>query len=107
MQKIKKGDTVEMIAGKDRGQRGMVHAVLPKEDRIVVERVNIVKKHQKQQQAGNQQIRAGIIEFEAPVSISNVMLVCKHCDKKTRVGIRINEENKRVRFCKHCNQDVD
>jgi large subunit ribosomal protein L24 len=107
MQRIKKGDTVEVIAGKDLGQRGEVREVLPKENRVVVERVNIVKKHQKPQQAGRQSIRPGIIEFEAPVNLSNVMLVCKSCDKRTRVGIRINDDGRKVRFCKQCNQDID
>ena len=107
MQKIRKGDTVEVIAGKDRGQRGAVLIVLPKEHRVVVERVNIVKKHQKQQQTGGRTpVAAGIIEFEAPISLSNVMLVCKSCDKRTRVGIRENEEKRLVRYCKQCGQEV-
>lgn len=107
MQRVKKGDTVEVIAGKDRGRRGEVRIVLPKEGRVVVERVNIVKKHQKPQQAGRQQIRPGIIEFEAPIDLSNVMPVCKSCDKRTRVGFRIDEEGRKVRVCRNCGQDMD
>ena len=76
MQRIKKGDTVEVIAGKDLGERGEVLAVLPKEDRVVVQGVNILKRHRKARQSGNQQIPAQIVEFEGPIHLSNVMLVC-------------------------------
>jgi large subunit ribosomal protein L24 len=107
MQRIKKGDTVEVIAGKDLGQQGIVLSVLPKEDRLVVERVNIVKKHQRAQQAGRQQTKGGIIEFEAPMHLSNVQLICTQCKEKTRVGFRLNEEGRKVRVCKHCKQDID
>ncbi len=107
MQGIKKGDTVEVVAGKDVGLRGEVRQVLPKENRVIVERVNIVKKHQKPQQAGRGQIQPGIIQFEAPVDLSNVMLVCPQCKERTRSGVRFNEEHRKVRFCKKCNQDID
>jgi large subunit ribosomal protein L24 len=106
MYKIRKDDTVEVQAGKDRGQRGKVLRVDHKDNRVVVERVNIVKKHQKPRQAGRSQTQPGIIEFEAPVDISNVMLVCPNCDKPTRVGVVINEEGKKVRRCKKCGQDI-
>jgi len=107
MQRIKKGDTVEVIAGKDKGQTGLVLRVLPKAERVVVERVNIVKKHQKRQQAGRQQTQPGIIEFEAPLNLSNVMLICTQCKESTRVGFRINEEGRKVRTCKKCTEDID
>jgi large subunit ribosomal protein L24 len=107
MQRIKKGDTVEVIAGKDLGQQGTVLTVIPKEDRLVVERVNIVKKHQRAQQAGRQQIQPGIIEFEAPLHLSNVQLICTQCKQKTRVNFRVNEEGRKVRVCKQCKQDID
>lgn len=106
MQRIKKGDTVEVIAGKDKGQRGQVLRVLNKANRVVVERVNIVKKHQKQQQAGRQQTQPGIIEFEAPLDSSNVMLVCTNCNQRTRVGFRMNEDSHKVRFCKKCDGEI-
>ncbi|MCE7949011.1 MAG: 50S ribosomal protein L24 [Chloroflexi bacterium CFX4] len=106
MQRIKKGDTVEVIAGKDIGQRGEVLSVLPKVNRVVVEKVSIVKKHQKQQQTRSG-VRQGIVQFEAPIDLSNVMLVCKACDQRTRVGFRVDEEGKKVRVCKKCGQDVD
>ncbi len=107
MQRIKKGDTVEVIAGKDLGQQGLVLRIILKEDRVVVERVNIVKKHQRARQAGNQQVQAGIIEKENPLHLSNVMLVCTQCKRRTRVSFRINEEGRKVRVCKHCKQDID
>jgi large subunit ribosomal protein L24 len=107
MQRIKKGDTVVVIAGKDKGTRGEVLRVLPKEDRVVVERVNIVKKHQKPMQAGRGQIQPGIIEFEAPIQLSNVMLVCTQCSDATRVGFRTNEDSKKVRVCRKCGKDID
>ncbi len=107
MQRIKKGDTVKVIAGKDKGVEGQALRVLPKANRVVVDRVNVVKKHQKPVQAGNQQTQAGIIEFEAPMHLSNVMLVCTQCKQPTRVGFRVNEEGRKVRVCKKCKQDID
>jgi large subunit ribosomal protein L24 len=107
MQRIKRGDTVVVIAGKDKGTRGEVLRVIPKKDRVVVERVNIVKKHQKPVQAGRGQVQPGIIEFEAPIHLSNVMLVCTQCGAVTRVGYRKNEDNFKVRVCRTCKQDID
>jgi len=107
MQRIKKGDTVQVIAGKDLGQKGTVLRVNHQEGRVIVERVNIVKKHQKARQSGNQQVQAGIVEKEAPLNASNVMLVCTQCNNRTRVNFRINEEGRKVRVCKHCKQDID
>ncbi len=107
MQRIKKGDTVEVIAGKDIGKRGEVLRVLPKENRVVVAQVNIAKKHQRPMQAGRQQIQPGIIEFEAPLDLSNVMLVCTKCSQRTRVGFRTNEDGAKVRVCRKCGADID
>jgi large subunit ribosomal protein L24 len=106
MQRIKRGDTVEVIAGKDQGLRGEVLRVLPKDEGVVVERVNIVKKHQKPMQAGRGQIQPGIIEFEAPIHLSNVMLVCPQCEKATRVGFRVDEDGTKVRVCRACGNDI-
>jgi large subunit ribosomal protein L24 len=107
MQRIKKGDTVEVIAGSDKGTRGEVLRVIPKQDGVVVERVNIARKHQRPVQAGRGQVQPGIIEFEAPIHLSNVMLVCTQCGKATRVGFRVNEDGVKVRVCRKCGQDVD
>lgn len=106
--KIRKGDTVEVISGRweDKGKRGEVIKVLPKDSRIVVQGVNIRKKHQRQVQTQGRTMNPGIIEFEAPVSISNVMLVCPSCDEPTRVGINRTEvEIQRV--CKVCGAEFD
>ncbi len=107
MQRIKKGDTVEVIAGKDLGERGEVVSVLPKADRVVVQGINVMKRHQKAKQAGNQQIPAQIIEFDAPLHLSNVMLVCPNCNKKTRVGFKVRADGFKVRVCKQCGQDIE
>jgi len=109
MQRIKKDDTVLVIAGKDLGQQGTVLQVMPKENRVVVTRVNMVKKHQKPRQADQQvgQAGGGIIEFEAPLNLSNVKLICTQCHQPTRVGFHINEEGRNVRACKKCGQDID
>jgi len=107
MQRIKKGDTVEVIAGKNLGERGTVVNVLVKSNRLVVEGVNFLKKHQKARQAGNQQVPAQIVEFEGPLHLSNVMLVCPSCKKRSRVGYRIGDDGYKVRVCKKCNEDID
>jgi large subunit ribosomal protein L24 len=107
MQRIKKGDTVEVIAGKDKGTRGQVLRVIPKQDRVVVERVNIAKKHQRPVQAGQGQMQPGIIEFEAPIHMSNVMLVCPQCEEATRIGFRVTGDAVKVRVCRKCGQDID
>jgi large subunit ribosomal protein L24 len=107
MQRIKKGDTVHVIAGKDRGERGEVLAVYPKDNRIVVQSVNIVKKHEKAKQAGTRQIPAQIISTEAPLNLSNVMLVCPSCDKFTRVGLKTYDDGFKTRVCKKCNAEID
>jgi large subunit ribosomal protein L24 len=106
MQRIKKGDTIEVIAGKDLGERGQVLAVYPKEDRLAVENVNILKKHQKARQAGTRQVPAQIVEFPGKMHLSNVMLVCPNCDKKTRVGFKFTDDGKKVRVCKQCNEEI-
>jgi large subunit ribosomal protein L24 len=107
MQKIKKGDQIEVITGKDVGIRGEVLRVHPDKKRVVIENVNVVRKHQRPQQAGRSQIQPGIIEFEAPINISNVMLVCPQCDELTRVGFRVIDDGTKVRMCKKCKQDID
>lgn len=104
---IKKGDTVEIISGNDLGFRGTVQRVLPKKGRVVVSGVNVVKKHQRPVRAGRSEVQAGIIEFEAPVSISNVMLVCSRCDERTRVGFSQQEDGSKVRVCKRCGEVID
>jgi large subunit ribosomal protein L24 len=105
--RIKKGDTVEVISGNDRGLRGTVQWVLPKENRVVVSGINPVKKHQRPIRAGRGQVQPGIIEFEAPIHISDVMLVCPSCSQRTRVGFTWQEDGRKVRVCKKCGEFVD
>lgn len=106
--RIKKGDTVQVISGNDQGLRGAVQRLLPRKDRIVVAGVNVVKKHQRPVRAGRGEVQAGIIEFEAPIHISNVMLVCPQCDEPTRVGFtRQEEDSRKVRVCKACGEVID
>jgi large subunit ribosomal protein L24 len=103
---IHKGDTVEVITGNDAGARGRILRAYPKVRRIVVEAVNIRKKHQTARQSSSGQTQPGIIQFEAPIDVSNVMLVCPNCDKPTRVGVR-RDDGVRTRVCKKCGEDID
>ncbi len=105
--RIRKGDTVEVISGNDKGVRGKVLRILPKDGRLVVAGVNMVKKHQRPVRAGRGQVQPGIIEFEAPIHLSNVMLVCPHCGDRTRVGFEVQADGKKARVCKLCNRAVD
>jgi large subunit ribosomal protein L24 len=107
MQRIKKGDLVEVIAGKDIGLRGEVVQVLPKRNRVIVSGVNTMKRHRKARQVGNQQIPAQIVEFDAPLHISNVMLIDPKSDKPTRVGFKFTEEGRKVRFAKKSGAILD
>ena len=107
MQRIKKGDTVKVIAGKDKGFTGEVVRVFSKDNRVIVNNINIMKKHEKARQVGNQQIPAQISEFEAPLDLSNVMLVCPKCNKPTRVGYNTKDDGYKTRVCKQCNEDID
>lgn len=102
MRKIRRGDEVLVTAGKNKGQRGTVRVNLIKADRVVVEGVNIVKKHIKRGRAR----QAGIVEVEAPLHVSNVRLICPNCKQPTRVGVRPNAEGKNERYCKKCEQSV-
>jgi large subunit ribosomal protein L24 len=104
--RIRKGDEVEIISGNDRGARGRVLRAIPKDRRVVVESVNIRKKHQSAVQAGRGQVQAGIIQYEAPIDVSNVMLVCPNCGERTRIGLR-REEGGVIRVCKKCGEDID
>lgn len=107
MQRIKKGDTVEVVAGKDIGVRGEVIEVLNKKDRVIVSGVNLLKRHHRARQVGAQQIPAQIIEFDAPIHLSNVMLVCPSCNERTRVGYRFKDNGSKARFCKKCDTTID
>ncbi|RKX50262.1 MAG: 50S ribosomal protein L24 [Thermotogae bacterium] len=102
--KIKRGDLVEVISGKDKGKRGKVLKVIPRERKVIVEGVNMVKRHQRP----IPQLReGGIIEREAPIYISKVMVVCPNCDRRTRVGFKVLENGDKVRYCKKCGEIID
>ncbi|MFH1524988.1 MAG: 50S ribosomal protein L24 [Chloroflexota bacterium] len=106
--KIRKGDTVEIISGKieEKGKRGEVIKVLPDERRVVVQGVNVRTKHQKQVQTQGRTINPGRMKFEAPLDISNVMLVCPKCSVPTRVGVQRNDDGAH-RVCKKCQALID
>ena len=106
--KIHKGDQVEVISGReeDKGKRGEIIKVIPEESRVVVQGINLRTKHQRQVQSQGRTVNPGKVRFEAPVSASNVMLVCPKCGKPTRVGLSRNEE-KVQRVCKKCEALID
>ena len=120
MLKLKKGDTVQMLSGKDRGKQGRIIDARPRDGKVIVENLNMLKKHQKprpirdsNRMGGTQIAPGGIIERAAAVSVSNVMLVCPTCKLPTRVGYRFKEdkggEQIKVRVCKRegCGQELD
>ena len=102
--KIRKNDTVLVIAGKDRGKKGKVRFAYPKKEELMVEGVNMIKKHVR---ATGQVGQAGIIEREAPIHISNVMLLCDKCNKPSRVGFEKLEDSRKVRICRSCREVID
>ena len=102
--KIKKNDTVLVIAGKDRGKKGEVRFSYPKNERLLVDGVNFIKRHAR---ATGRVRQAGIIEREAPIHVSNLMLVCNKCNRPTRIGFRFLKDGKKVRFCKSCHEVID
>ncbi len=101
---VKKGDNVLVITGKDKGKEGKVLRTIPETERVVVEKLNIMKKAMRPTQANPS---GGISSMEAPMSVSNVMLVCPSCKKPTRVGHTIKDDGKKVRTCKKCGADID
>jgi large subunit ribosomal protein L24 len=102
MRKIRTGDTVLVTSGRNKGQSGKVRLNLMDRDRIVIEGVNIVKKHVRRGRAR----QAGIVEVEAPLHVSNVLLVCPNCSQPTRVGVRKDANDKNERYCKKCEQAI-
>jgi large subunit ribosomal protein L24 len=102
--KIRKNDTVLVTAGKDRGKRGKVRLAYPKKNRVLVEGINFIKKHSR---ARGQVKQAGIIDLEAPINVSNVMLLCEKCNHPTRVGFTALEDGKKVRVCRKCKEVID
>ncbi|MEJ5365683.1 MAG: 50S ribosomal protein L24 [Desulfosoma sp.] len=101
---IKKNDTVMVIAGKEKGKSGKVLRILTKKDRAVVEKLNMVKRHMR---PGAHSRQGGIVEKEAPIHISNLMVICSKCTDPTRVGYKNLEDGRKVRFCKKCGELID
>ena len=102
---IRKNDNVVVTTGKDRGKRGRVLRMTPDKNRLVVEGVNIIKRHTKPNPQKN--IKGGLVEREAPLHASNVQLVCPECGKPTRIGKKILEDGRKVRVCRKCEGVVD
>jgi large subunit ribosomal protein L24 len=101
--KIKKGDRVRVLTGKDRGKEGEVMRAIPQVDKVIVDGVNIVKKHQR---ATRQTQQGGIIDKDMPIPAANVALVCPSCKAATRVGYRFDNEGRKVRICRKCKGDI-
>ncbi len=101
---VKVDDTVYVRTGKDKAKVGKVLRVLTDKNRVIVEGVNIVKKHQKPDGRANV---GGIVEFEGSIAAANVMLVCEACKRPTKVGRKLNEAGDKVRYCKSCNAEID
>jgi large subunit ribosomal protein L24 len=101
--RIKKGDMVEVTAGKEKGKTGKVMKVLTDKDRVVVEKINFIKKHARPDAKG----KGGILEKEGSIHISNVMRICGKCDTGSRVGYKTLEDGKKVRICRKCKEVLD
>ncbi len=101
---IKKDDNVLVIAGKDKGKKGKVRFAYPRENKVLIEGINFIKKHSKAKGAAKQ---AGIIDLEAPLDIAKVMFICTKCNKPTRIGIKSLEDGRRVRYCRACGEVIE
>lgn len=101
---IKKQDTVLIVSGKEKGKKGRVISVMPSKHRILVEKLNMIKKHMK---PSKKYSHGGIIEKEGPIDVSNAMLICPRCSKPTRVSNVVLEGGKKVRGCKKCKEVID
>jgi large subunit ribosomal protein L24 len=111
--KIRRGDLVEVLTGKDVGRRGKVLEVIPSERRLIVEKINMVKRHTKPRPVkgsrGAQMTPGGVIEKEAAIRVDNVALVCPRCNEATRVGYRISDSGEKIRHCRRagCHADIE
>lgn len=106
--KVRKGDRVKVLSGKDKGREGVISRVIPEKNRVIVDGVNIVKKHQKagQQTQGRQVRQGGIIDREMPINASNVAVISPADGKPTRVGFRIDDSGEKHRICKRTGSDI-
>lgn len=101
---LKKNDLVRVIAGKEKGKSGRILRIFAKKDRAIIEKINFIKRHQR---PSGQQRQGGIIEREAPLHLSNLMLVCESCNSPIRVGEKVLEDGKKARYCKKCGEMID
>jgi large subunit ribosomal protein L24 len=101
---IRKNDRVMVVAGKEKGKLGQVLQVLPEKEKAIVEKLNMVKRHTR---PGGKAAQGGIVEKEAPLHVSSLMLVCGKCAEATRVGNKVLEDKSKVRFCKKCGEIMD
>ncbi len=101
---LKKNDQVEVIAGKDKGRVGKILRVLKDQDKVVVERINMIKRHTKPTEMNQQ---GQIVDKEAPIHVSNIQLICPECTKTGRIGKKILEDGTKVRFCKNCGESIE
>ena len=102
---VRKGDNVRVMSGRDAGKSGRVLSVNPRKNTVIVEHVQIIKRHTRPNPAKN--IKGGIVEKEAPIRVSNIMVVCPSCGKHTRIGHNILSDGSKVRVCKRCNTTLD
>ena len=100
--KIKKGDTIIVISGKDKGKKGKILQVFPKDNRIVVEGINLRKKHVRPRRQGE---KGQTVEMPSPFQVSNIKIICTKCKKPTRIGYKLQENGKKYRVCKKCGQE--
>ena len=101
---IRRGDLVGVITGRERGKRGKVLRVLTEKSRVLIEHVNMIKKHQRPTQKLRQ---GGIIEREGPLALSNVLPICGRCDKPSRTGMKVLADGRKIRACKRCGEPID
>ncbi|MDD4606914.1 MAG: 50S ribosomal protein L24 [Patescibacteria group bacterium] len=102
--KIKKNDNVKILAGKDKGKKGKVLKILPKEHKVVIEGINLLTKHVRARREGEKGQR---VQFPAPLDVSKVILICSHCNKSVRVGYKVLDNKKKIRYCRQCHQVID
>ncbi len=103
--RIRKNDNVEVLTGKDAGKRGKVLKVIPEKNRVIVQGVNFIKRHTRPNPQRN--IKGGILEREAPLHASNVMVICGECGKRTRIGAAVLDDGRKVRVCRKCKGALD
>jgi large subunit ribosomal protein L24 len=101
--KLRKGDRIRVIAGKDVGKEGEITRAYPESDRVIVDGVNIAKRHTR---ATGQTMQGGIIDKDMPLHVSNVAIICSSCDRTSRIGYRFEDDGTKVRVCRRCGKDL-